>query len=304
MSVVLLTAALMFGAIAVTAALVPRSARWIVREYRHAAVLRLALIACAGCLITLSVAALVMPPPSEALDGGVLLSGAGIAGLSMVAPVFQRSRRTVTAPRRILAIGAHPDDLELACGATLAKLVDEGHEVRTLVMSRGAVGGHADLRAGEAMLGSAFLGSREVCVQDFADTRLSSFECEMVALIERHIAEFQPDLVLTHSEHDYHQDHLAVHLATMRAARQHSSILCFESPSATQGFCPTVYVDVAGYVDVKVKAVSLHKDQGAKAYMTAERVRGQLSFRGSQAKREFAEGFEAVRLLTSTLGDL
>lgn len=211
---------------------------------------------------------------------------------------------TVVQRRRVLAVGAHPDDLELACGATLAKLVDTGHEVRGLVMSSGEVGGNPGLRPAEAQRGASFLGLSALRVHHFPDTRLDTVGNEMVRAIEDAIKEFEPDVIFTHSAHDQHQDHYAVHQATLRAARAHHSILCFESPSVTRDFDPSVFVNIDGYVDVKVEAVLAHRDQTGKPYMTPGRVRGMAAFRGAQAKNTNAEAFEPVRLLGSAIGDL
>ena len=148
-------------------------------------------------------------------------------------------------PRRVLAVGAHPDDLELACGATLAKLSDSGHEVRTVVMSAGRQGG-SDCRPAEAERAAAFMGAASIQVWDFPDTRLAESAPEMVRAIEQALHQFNPDIILTHSAHDQHQDHQAVHLATLRAARQRHSILCFESPSSTRQFDPNGPTPTAG----------------------------------------------------------
>lgn len=202
----------------------------------------------------------------------------------------------------VLAIGAHPDDLELACGATLAKLAEVGYEVHAMVMSHGQVGGNADLRPSEARAGGELLGLAGVQMLDFPDTELGLHNVGMVKAIEARMGELEPTVVLTHSEHDHHQDHHAVHFATLRAARRHPSILCFESPSTTRGFDPSLYVDIADFLDVKIRAVELHGDQSEKPYMGADRIRGIATFRGAQAKGTFAEGFEVVRMLDTMPG--
>jgi len=207
-------------------------------------------------------------------------------------------------PRRILAIGAHPDDLELACGGTLAKFCDSGHEVHALVMSAGERGGNSDVRRDEAVTGGRFLGVTTVDVVGLPDLALAREADRMVEAIETAIRRYNPDIVLTHSRNDQHQDHQAVHLATLRGARRHSSILCFESPSATADFKPSVFVEIDDYVEVKVAAVGAHRDQSGKPYMAPERVRGIAAFRGGQAKAQSAEAYEPVRLLTSSGGDL
>lgn len=214
-----------------------------------------------------------------------------------------REREIDSQPKPVvLAIGAHPDDLELACGGTLAKLAEAGYDVHAIVMSHGQVGGNPELRPSEARAGGELLGFTTVQVLDFPDTELGLHNVGMVKAIEARMDQLDPTVVLTHSEHDHHQDHHAVHFATMRAARRHPSILCFESPSTTRGFDPGFYVDIADFLEVKIRAVALHADQSEKPYMSAHRIRGIAAFRGAQAKTVFAEGFEVVRLLDTIPG--
>ena len=103
----------------------------------------------------------------------------------------------------------------------------------------------------------------------------------------------KPDIILTHSRNDQHQDHHAVHLATLRAARRCSTILCFESPSVTNDFSARFFVDIGDYMDTKIAAVREHANQSGKAL-----------HRGEQAKVGYAEGYEVVRALSSQLGSL
>jgi LmbE family N-acetylglucosaminyl deacetylase len=225
-----------------------------------------------------------------------------ISALSMLAILVMQTRISTAParhPRRILAIGAHPDDLELGCGGTLAKLADSGHEIQALVITNGERGGDREKRSGEAENGGRFIGATGVEVLDFTDTRLPEWEYEIGDAIEQVMSRVDPDLVLTHSANDQHQDHLAVHRATLRAARQHSAVLCYESPSVTDAFRPTVFVDIEDYVEVKSAAVEAHRDQRAKPYMTPERVRALATYRGGQAKVGRAEGYEPVRMLSS-----
>lgn len=211
-------------------------------------------------------------------------------------------RVALVRPRRVLAIGAHPDDVELGCGGTLAKFVDAGHEVRALVLSNGERGGSGATRVSEVDVGGRRIGIAGVEVLSFPDTGLADHGNALVAAIERVMERFNPDIILTHSGNDQHQDHRAVHVATLRAGRRHSSILCYESPSATADFRPSVFVDVQDYLEVKVRAVAAHRDQAGKPYMRGEQLRGLAIFRGAQAKVRHAEGYEPVRMLDDTAG--
>lgn len=233
----------------------------------------------------------------------------GVIGLSLVGVVARRPSWVLSepvqarSPRRALAVGAHPDDLELACGGTLARLAGSGHEVHVLVMSHGARGGNGPTRAAQARTSARGLGATSVEVLDLPDTELHLSENEMADAIENAIRHHEPDVVLTHSANDHHQDHRAVHAATLRAARRHRAILCFESPSATDGFRPTVFVDIESQLATKVRAVAAHRDQRAKPYVGAEQVRALATYRGSQARMHHAEGFEAVRMPALLFGD-
>lgn len=204
-------------------------------------------------------------------------------------------------PRVVLAIGAHPDDLELACSGTLAKFADSGTQVHVLVLTDGSRGGDNALRPDEARRGAVFMNAASITQHTFTDTDLASHGMDLVHAIETQVTSRNPDLILTHSRHDQHQDHQAVHEATLRAARRHPSILCYESPSVTRDFDPSFFVDIRDYLDAKVFAVNTHRDQAGKPYMKGDKLRGIASFRGSQAKVDHAEGFEVVRLLDRSL---
>lgn len=303
MKATLFAVAVFVGAAAVYWAMVPAGQQWFIRKFRTPHRLRRTTAALGVGMIAALVLCCLVPDLQAWLQVVVLLAGTGVVIGALVAPTLRIDHTLATQRRKVLAIGAHPDDLELACGATLAKLVDAGHEVRTVVMSTGGRGGDSAVRVAEAATGSDFMGASEVQVHDFRDTSLSDHGQEMVQVIESLMRSFRPDVVITHSGNDYHQDHQAVHAATMRAARQHSSILCFESPSSTRHFNPSVFVDIEGYVDVKIHAVAMHRNQKGKPYMSAERVRSLAAFRGSQVKTSYAEGFEPVRLLGSAVGE-
>ncbi|MFD1212190.1 PIG-L deacetylase family protein [Arthrobacter sp. GCM10027362] len=274
---------------------------WIYRRVRKPQLIRMLLLLGAGLVLAANTFCLLVKVAdlwAAAVIAASLACGAALAALLLS---WRVKAVHATLPRRVLAIGAHPDDLELACGGTLAKFIDSGHEVNGLIMSDGRVGGDVGERSKEAHRGAAFMGLTSIRHFDFTDTRLAEHGQEMVNAIEEAIRRFNPDIILTHSKHDQHQDHQAVHDATLRAARQHHSILCYESPSATRDFNPSVFIDIEDYVEAKVRAVQVHRDQAGKPYMTPARVRGVAAFRGSQAKRAAAEGYEPVRLLTSEL---
>lgn len=277
----------------------------MIRRLRHGVRLHRAVLAGALVLVLANVLCLALPVPPVVAEAIVALTLLALTCTAVIAhrTVLTASRDLESAPR-VLVVGAHPDDLELASGGTLAKLADAGHEIHALVMSHGQVGGDSSRRPSEARAGGALLGLAQVEVLDLPDTALAESSQEMVAAIEARLKRLRPQLLITHSAHDLHQDHYAVHLAAMRAGRRQPSILCFESPSTTRDFNPGVFVDITDYLDIKVEAIRCHRDQRGKPYMGAGTVRGTAAFRGSQSRTGFAEGFEVMRLLADAPGIL
>jgi LmbE family N-acetylglucosaminyl deacetylase len=195
---------------------------------------------------------------------------------------------------RVLAIGAHPDDIELGCGGTLALHAAAGHAVTLLVMTAGERGPQAQReRRREQMDAAAILGA-DLLWGDFPDGRITAGP-DTISAIERALAAVAPDVVYTHSPNDSHQDHRAVAEATLSAARRVSNVCFYEGPTTTS-FAPTMYVDVAGGLDTKMAALRAHLSQVLKnGLVDLEAVEALARVRGFQARIRQAEAFESVR---------
>jgi LmbE family N-acetylglucosaminyl deacetylase len=192
----------------------------------------------------------------------------------------------------ILALGAHPDDLELGCGATLAKLVKAGAKIRAVVFSRGRVGASSGFdRATETRTALASLGVQDVHIHDFPDTRLHERLNDLIDVIEGHVRETMPDRVYTMFKDDRHQDHRAVYQASAIACRRAPQILAYETPSSYPNFVPTVFERVDEFMELKVEALKLHQSQADRQYMNEDMVRSAAHFRGVQVELGRAEGF-------------
>ena len=203
-----------------------------------------------------------------------------------------RGRRTATR-QRILAVGAHPDDVEIGAGATLAAHHAAGDEIVVLTLSGGAVGGSTSVRQAEAAAAAAVVGARLVHL-DFPDTRIVPAE-GVITAIEQVIGEFQPDRVYTHGAHDRHQDHRAVHEAVEVAARRVPNVWCFQSPSSTVAFAPTRFVDVDGFVDTKLRALAAYESQAHRDYMQPDMVRATTRYWARFSTARDVEPLETVR---------
>lgn len=198
----------------------------------------------------------------------------------------------------ILAIGAHPDDIELGCGGTLAKLARAGASIRAVIFSRGHRGTLSDEdRAKETSQALATLGIEDVAIHDFEDTRLCSSLSEMIAALDAHIAEVQPDRVYTMFQHDRHQDHRAVYEASAIACRMVAQLLGYETPSSYPNFMPTVFEPLDSELETKILALRCHASQGSRLYMQEEKIRSAAHFRGAQVDRGPSEGFVPYKLI-------
>ncbi len=205
----------------------------------------------------------------------------------------------------VLAVGAHPDDIEFGCGATLLRYREEGCRTYGLVLSAGESGnaaGSASERIQEARRSARVLALTELSVLDFPDTRLHLRKEEIRRAIEDRIRELRPDIIFTHSAIDVHTDHKTASEATREAARGACTLLAYENPNTPPEFNPNYYVDIDGYLEDKIAALSLHRTQSGKDYTDPKVVRASAAFRGNQARIKSAEAFEAVRVLEEAAG--
>jgi LmbE family N-acetylglucosaminyl deacetylase len=195
----------------------------------------------------------------------------------------------------VLAVGAHPDDVELGCGATLLRHVARGDEVTILVMTagqRGLVEGMS--RRSEQEDAASRLGVR-LLWGGFQDGSVPDGP-PAITVIDEAIADTHADVLYTHAIRDTHQDHRATATASLAAGRRLSSVLQFETPSS-QGFEPTVYVDIADTLEEKLNALRSHLSQVLRqGPVDLEALEAQARFRGSQGRVRYAEAFEATRL--------
>lgn len=202
--------------------------------------------------------------------------------------------------KQILALGAHPDDLELGCGATLAKLAARGAQVTAVILSDGSIGANSGLdRGSETREALSTLGIQRIVQHSFPDTRLHEHLNDLIATIEQHVRDVAPERVYTMFHDDRHQDHRAVYQASIVACRRVAQILAYETPSSYPNFVPTVFEPVDEFIERKVAALKLHKSQGDRLYMHEEKIRSAAHFRGVQVDLGQTEGFIPYKLVLS-----
>jgi LmbE family N-acetylglucosaminyl deacetylase len=196
---------------------------------------------------------------------------------------------------KILALGAHPDDIEIFMFGTLAAYAAQGAELTFAIATDGAKGGRGDpkalarLRREEAARAAGLLGAVPRFL-DFPDGELIA-DAAFIAVLKALIGEVKPDLAITHAPYDYHGDHRALSDAVRIAASFAVPVLHADTLGGT-GFSPTHYVEISHHWDIKAKAIRTHRSQGPEHYV--HRARLQNEFRAGQcngASGALAEAF-------------
>lgn len=200
--------------------------------------------------------------------------------------------------RRILALGAHPDDIEYGCGGTLLKYAALGHEIHLYVLTDGSKAGDPDVRRAEQEAAAGMLGASSLHWGGFTDAELPG-DHALIQSMERVIHDVRPDELYFHHDHDTHQDHRKLSRAALVASRTVHSVFYFDGWS-TIHFSPTVYVDIADQVERKKELLACHRSQTERELMynqnkIGDAVEAMGRFRGLQAKITYAEAFLPVR---------
>ncbi len=196
----------------------------------------------------------------------------------------------------VLAIGAHPDDLELGCGAALLAHSRRGDQVHLLVMTAGT-SGPQDVRSriAEQEDAAALLGAT-LHWGGFEDGAVPD-DRAAVDVVQVAINRCEAEAVYTHAPRDSHQDHRATAAATLSACRRVNRVLLYESPTSLE-FQPSVFVDVKGLVEGKLDVLRAHMSQVLRnGLVDLEAVEAQARYRGFQARLRWAEAFESERFV-------
>jgi two-component system, NtrC family, response regulator HydG len=193
-----------------------------------------------------------------------------------------------------LAIGAHPDDVEIGAGAALLAHRARGDRVAILIMSSGDKGGVALEREREAAAAAEMLGA-ELMIGSLRDTEISEHG-PTVKLVEESIAWVGATRIYTHSPHDRHQDHRNTHAAVMIASRKIPHVYGFQSPSSTIEYRPTRFESIDDYLTKKLALIACHQSQmESRDYLDEEFSVATARYWGRFGISRYAEAFEVLR---------
>jgi LmbE family N-acetylglucosaminyl deacetylase len=217
---------------------------------------------------------------------------------------------------KVLAVGAHPDDLEILCGGTLARFVNEGHEVVMCHATLGDRGSYvhtseeiAAIRSRESKRAAEICGAEEATL-GLHDGEVSAADPEQRRLVVDLVRDARPDLIITHYPHDYMSDHNEISKLVFDCSF-HATLPLFETGKPHHdkvtpiyymetimgvAFQPTEYVDVTDVIDKKRAMLEAHETQltwlrDHDGVDIVEEMRAATRFRGLQCGVKFAEGF-------------
>lgn len=198
----------------------------------------------------------------------------------------------------ILAFGAHPDDIEIGVGGTLAKYSEGHHAVTGIVMT---LPRDKKVRRKESKIAAEILDINiELLNISFDDL---FFSREIVRRIDGVLEDYRPDVIFTHWDRDSHQDHNAVTTGVIAAARMNKcSLYMYEQtlPGAIvpYSFNAQVYINISDTIDKKIKSILAHNSQHKKnGEWWLHGIRGRAMFRGYQINTKYAEAFQVVKKL-------
>lgn len=200
--------------------------------------------------------------------------------------------------QRLLFLGAHPDDIELGCGALLAR-VARASDVRCVTLSDNRHNPRLGGLVEEHMRSMGVLGipKEKVVLRDFETRNFLRDRQQILEVLYELHRELNPDIIFTHSRADMHQDHNVVTDETLRAFRG-STVLGYDVVRSSHGFFPNFLVEVeAADVERKIAALAEYRTYAERYYFQADLTRATLIRNGALAERPFAEGFDILRIV-------
>ena len=200
--------------------------------------------------------------------------------------------------KKILFLGAHPDDIELGCGALIANR-SASAEIICATLSDNQMNPALGNVVAELDKSMAILGVKKenIIIGTFETRRFMHQRQEILEFLITMKKEHNPDAVFVHSQADLHQDHNAVTLEALRAFRG-TSVFGYDVIRSSQGFFPTFLVEVSeSDMNQKIKSLASYKTYVGKYYFNPELTKAILIRNGALCERKYAEGFDILRIV-------
>ncbi|MFC2092069.1 PIG-L deacetylase family protein [Elusimicrobiota bacterium] len=196
--------------------------------------------------------------------------------------------------QNILAIGPHPDDIEIGCGGTLLKLCND-YNIHLLILTTGSIGGPD--REPEQLSSAKILNSAKVWWGKYHDTEIP-YSRQTIEFLESTINEVNPAIIFINYYRDTHQDHRATANNLQSATRYKKNVLFYEVPTSIE-FNPTVFMDIGDVWEEKTQLLKAHESQihatRVEGLSILESAKACAIFRGYQGRTKYAEAFLPLR---------
>jgi LmbE family N-acetylglucosaminyl deacetylase len=202
--------------------------------------------------------------------------------------------------KRIVFLGAHPDDIEIGCGALIAHIASKT-EIKCVTLSDNQKNPLLKNVVSEHYRSMSILGIKQdnVIVGQFETRRFPQARQEILEYMIKLNQDFHPDIVFVHTKADIHQDHATVTSEGLRAFRG-TTVLGFDVIRSSYGFFPNFLVEVDEEdVNKKIAALGEYHTYDSKYYFDPDVTRATLIRHGALAERKYAEGFDILRIIGS-----
>lgn len=221
---------------------------------------------------------------------------------------------------KILVVAAHPDDEILGVGATVARHVKQGDEVRCIILGEGQTSRWNNREEAskeivkelheDTLKAAKILGYSKVYFADFPDNRFDSVDLlDIVKYIENIKMEFTPDIIYTHHGGDLNVDHQLTYKAVLTATRPVNNcpvkeLYTFETLSSTEWdfsytnmFKPNVFIDIKKFFDIKIEAMKCYETELCE-FPHPRSLKGMECYAnkwGSVVEKNYVEAFQLIR---------
>lgn len=201
----------------------------------------------------------------------------------------------------LLAVGAHPDDVEIGAFGSLLRW-RESYDIHLLLATRGEQGSGdrqpSGSRLDESEEAARLLGAQLSCLE-LPDGYVLD-DLSTVRALEHTVRRLAPRRVLVNFAEDNHQDHRRLARAVLSATREVPEVLLYETPWTT-GFRPSFFVDVTDTIERKQTCVALHKSQGHRSYTSEAHTYGLAALHALRLGRpgRYVEAFQLHRMVES-----
>ncbi|KXK14082.1 MAG: LmbE family protein [Chloroflexi bacterium OLB14] len=200
--------------------------------------------------------------------------------------------------KRVLFLGAHPDDIEIGCGALIHHIAQKT-EILCVTLSDNQKNPDLKKVKGEHLQSMKVLGVPEekVIFGNFTTRIFQQSRQEILEYFLKLRKDFKPDLIFTHSKQDVHQDHNTMTDEALRAFRG-ITVLGFDVVRSSYGFFPHFLVEVTEEdVNKKIEALAQYETYKDRYYFNQELTRSIMVRHGALAEVSFAEGFDILRIV-------